>query len=281
MCLFAVALLLALCAAAPCKYSLSKHESVADVARMFGVSVDAIRAANAFSVSPGVIAVPSEECSPSCPKPNTECDVLWMREQRCERDGVVATVSCRALGQRCDSRGQCTAKLRHCTDACDRGVCGEGGVRPVELVWPAPSSHEVLRAFGGKDADSSCGFHTGVDIGGQVGSMVVAAASGRVVHVGPLWVEGEGVGRGDAAIVIQHHPGLFTVYSHNSRALVGTGLCVEAGQEIARMGSEGFTQGVPHVHVELLDDPTGKLKFASWPVPFYHACRFYKDFTSF
>lgn len=252
---------------------------------MFDVSVESLRGANGWQRSEGgLVVVPTKDCSrPVCPEDGRECDIFWLKEERCERDGSVAMVSCRVLAQTCDAQRRCKAQLRHCTNACDRGgSCGgdgDAGLVGITFTWPAPSSYSVLRSFGIPDEESSCGFHTGIDIGGEVGTSVVALADGRVVHVGPLWVEGEGVGRGDAAIVIRHAPGLYSVYSHNSRALIGPGLCVEAGQEIARMGSDGFSHGIPHVHVELLEDPLGKLKFASWPVPFYNACRFYKDLS--
>lgn len=126
------------------------------------------------------------------------------------------------------------------------------------------------------DSDSSCGFHTATDIGGDEGTSIVAVARGEVVHVGNLWVKGQGVGRGEHAIVIRHASNLYSTYSHNRKALTAPGQCVEAGQIIAEMGKEGFARQNSHLHFEMLYEevpaPHGdsQLFFSKiWSVPFF------------
>jgi len=54
---------------------------------------------------------------------------------------------------------------------------------------------------------------------------------------------------------IRHNDGSLTRYGHNSRVLVQSGQKVQQGQQIAAMGSTGFSTG-PHSHFEV--HPSGK-----------------------
>ncbi|HIK45497.1 MAG TPA: peptidoglycan DD-metalloendopeptidase family protein [Leptolyngbyaceae cyanobacterium M65_K2018_010] len=87
-------------------------------------------------------------------------------------------------------------------------------------------------------------MHRGVDIAGPVGTPIVAAASGVVVRSG--WNSG---GYGNL-VDIRHADGSMTRYAHNNRLLVREGQQVAQGQQIAEMGSTGFSTG-PHLHFEI------------------------------
>jgi murein DD-endopeptidase MepM/ murein hydrolase activator NlpD len=87
-------------------------------------------------------------------------------------------------------------------------------------------------------------MHQGIDIAGPVGTPIVAAASGVVVRSG--WNSG---GYGNL-VDIRHPDGSLTRYAHNSRLLVRQGEQVRQGQQIAEMGSTGFSTG-PHLHFEI------------------------------
>jgi murein DD-endopeptidase MepM/ murein hydrolase activator NlpD len=87
-------------------------------------------------------------------------------------------------------------------------------------------------------------MHRGIDIAGPVGTPIVAAAPGVVVRSG--WNSG---GYGNL-VDIRHPDGSLTRYAHNSRLLVETGQQVRGGQQIAEMGSTGFSTG-PHLHFEI------------------------------
>ena len=87
-------------------------------------------------------------------------------------------------------------------------------------------------------------MHRGIDIAGPVGTPIVAAASGTVVRSG--WNSG---GYGNL-VDIRHADGSMTRYAHNSRLLVREGEQVRQGQQIAAMGSTGFSTG-PHLHFEI------------------------------
>jgi hypothetical protein len=137
--------------------------------------------------------------------------------------------------------------------------------------WPHLPTHGLmLHPFGVPVNYQSCGFHTGQDWFAPSGTPVYAIEAGRVVYVGPLWSQGEGVGRGDHAIVLDHG-GYYTTYSHNRVALVSVGADVAKGEVIAEVGREGYA-GSPHLHLEKVTTPfTG-----DWRRPF-EGCGSYAD----
>lgn len=97
--------------------------------------------------------------------------------------------------------------------------------------------------FGGRSYE----FHSGMDIDGDKGDMVVAPANGTVVKAG--WHGGYGY-----LIEIDHGNGLTTRYGHLSKIGVKEGDTIQRGQLIALIGSTGRSTG-PHLHYELrLDD---------------------------
>jgi murein DD-endopeptidase MepM/ murein hydrolase activator NlpD len=87
-------------------------------------------------------------------------------------------------------------------------------------------------------------MHQGIDVAGPVGTPIVAAAPGVVARSG--WNSG---GYGNL-VEVRHPDGSMTRYAHNSRLLVESGQQVRQGQQIAEMGSTGFSTG-PHLHFEI------------------------------
>jgi murein DD-endopeptidase MepM/ murein hydrolase activator NlpD len=87
-------------------------------------------------------------------------------------------------------------------------------------------------------------MHKGIDIAAPIGTPVMAAASGVVISAG--WNNG---GYGNL-VKVRHFDGSVTLYAHNSRLLVRRGQQVEQGQQIAEMGSTGYSTG-PHLHFEV------------------------------
>ncbi len=88
-------------------------------------------------------------------------------------------------------------------------------------------------------------FHDGIDIDGESGDPVVAAASGTVVYSDKLG----GYGR---LVVVRHDNGYFSAYAHNKKNLVEKGKKVQKGDLIAYVGDSGSTTG-DHLHFEIRD----------------------------
>jgi murein DD-endopeptidase MepM/ murein hydrolase activator NlpD len=110
----------------------------------------------------------------------------------------------------------------------------------IALVWPREGP--VISTFGQR----SRGWHAGIDISGEMGSEVYAAAPGTVVYSG--WIRAYG-----QVVKIQHTNGFITLYAHNQKNLVEVGEDVEAGRAIATVGRSGHVTG-PHVHFEVRRD---------------------------
>ncbi len=87
-------------------------------------------------------------------------------------------------------------------------------------------------------------MHRGIDIAAPTGTPIVAAADGVVTY--SRWNSG-GYGY---LVEITHPDGAVTLYAHNSRLLVREGQLVTQGQQVAEMGSTGYSTG-PHCHFEI------------------------------
>lgn len=98
-------------------------------------------------------------------------------------------------------------------------------------------------------------FHEGLDLSGDIGNKIKAAASGKVI----LAQKYSGYGR---AVMIDHGHGLVTLYGHASKLLVKEGQTVKKGDYIAEIGSSGRSTG-PHLHFEvrLYNTPVDPLQY--------------------
>jgi murein DD-endopeptidase MepM/ murein hydrolase activator NlpD len=123
-------------------------------------------------------------------------------------------------------------------------------------------------------------FECECDVAGDAGEPILAITGGVVVHVGPLWFDDAGSGRGPYAIIVDHGGGLYSTYSHNSEALVTFGERVYPGEQIAKMGNLGFSTTGDHVHLhlEVIDHPDAEYT-GEWKAPFDldHICTWYED----
>jgi murein DD-endopeptidase MepM/ murein hydrolase activator NlpD len=90
--------------------------------------------------------------------------------------------------------------------------------------------------------------HNGTDFAVPPGTIVVAAAPGRVLRVSSEF------NRGGLKVFVDHGRGLVTTSNHLGRALVREGDVVRRGQPIALSGASGidmllmFPWNAPHVH---------------------------------
>ncbi len=108
-------------------------------------------------------------------------------------------------------------------------------------IWPARGT--VTSGYGWRWGR----MHRGVDVAGPVGTPIVAAAPGVVEQAG--WNSG---GYGNL-VEIRHSDGSMTRYAHNNSLSVSAGQSVTQGQQIAEMGSTGYSTG-PHLHFEVHQD---------------------------
>ena len=99
-------------------------------------------------------------------------------------------------------------------------------------------------------------FHNGIDIANSIGTPIYAVMSGTVISSGPA----SGYGQW---IRIQHDDGSISIYGHMEYLYVSVGERVAAGQEIAGMGSQGFSTG-SHLHFEIHPDGVTPVDPQAW-----------------
>jgi murein DD-endopeptidase MepM/ murein hydrolase activator NlpD len=111
-------------------------------------------------------------------------------------------------------------------------------LEPILDGWYSSNFGYRIDPFTGQNS-----FHEGIDFPAEVGTPVVAAASGKVVYadVHPQY------GR---MVEIDHGNGLVSRYAHAAELWVKVGDLVMRGQRVASVGSTGRSTG-PHLHFEV------------------------------
>ncbi|MDR2953426.1 MAG: M23 family metallopeptidase, partial [Treponema sp.] len=99
------------------------------------------------------------------------------------------------------------------------------------------------RVFKYSSGSSDTSIHAGVDFGVPTGTPVTSCGAGRVVLAAPRIVTGD-------SVVIEHLPGVYSLYYHLSAIEVKEGDMVETGTRIGLSGATGLATG-PHLHWEL------------------------------
>ncbi|NOZ86403.1 MAG: M23 family metallopeptidase [Deltaproteobacteria bacterium] len=109
------------------------------------------------------------------------------------------------------------------------------------FVWPLERMH-ITSPFGFR-RDPFLGttkFHDGIDLSAVPGTIVHAAADGRVIHAGKKGLYG-------LAVILDHGDGHRTLYGHMETVLVHIGAYVRRGDPLGQVGSTGRSTG-PHLH---------------------------------
>lgn len=116
----------------------------------------------------------------------------------------------------------------------------------LPVIYPVPYPPIISRYFG-EAVDPFSGkvkFHNGIDFIGEIGTPVIATATGVVksVEKNPLWGK---------KIVIVHSKDISTVYAHLGEIKTTQGKKVKRGEIIGEIGLSGISSG-PHLHYEIL-----------------------------
>jgi peptidase M23-like protein len=99
-------------------------------------------------------------------------------------------------------------------------------------------------------------LHAGIDIANSIGTPIRAVSDGVVIAAGPtagygMWVK------------LRHADGTVTLYGHVNTTTVSVGEQVMAGDQIATMGSRGYSTG-SHLHLEVLLGGTNRVDPLPW-----------------
>jgi lipoprotein NlpD len=113
-------------------------------------------------------------------------------------------------------------------------VRGDGPDERIDWAWPA--SGKLIEGF--NEARNK-----GLDIAGNPGDPVMAAADGKVVY------SGSGLRGYGNLIIIKHNNTYLSAYAHNRTLLIKEGQEVKRGQRIAELGQTDAA--TPRVHFEI------------------------------
>ena len=114
---------------------------------------------------------------------------------------------------------------------------------PVPASFARSGQFGDIRLYKYTDGTTSRDYHRGIDFAVPRGTPVTAPALGTVALVADRALTG-------TTVVLEHAPGVYSVYFHLSAALVKPGQVVAPGDLIALSGASGLVTG-PHLHWEL------------------------------
>jgi murein DD-endopeptidase MepM/ murein hydrolase activator NlpD len=124
----------------------------------------------------------------------------------------------------------------------------------TEIYCPGPFSPPVTstrrtsffgdrRVFKYANGNEDASIHAGVDYGVPTGTPVSACGPGRVVLARNRIVTGN-------SVVLEHLPGVYSLYYHLDSIAVNEGVMVNTGTLLGRAGATGLATG-PHLHWEI------------------------------
>ncbi len=214
-------------------YTVQNGETIMQIAEKFGLHVASILDANAIKpedtkkIAPGtILKIPSSDTSTS-----SDWLIAIKNAEEAERQ--------KALEEQ-KKKQAALAKSKALAASSTTKKVTAGGYDSVDnsgIIVPI-SGRGISQYFGRG--------HTGIDYMANVGTPVMAAASGRVVIISGGWSGGYG-----NQVVIDHGGGRATRYAHLSKFNVSAGDTVSKGQIIGYSGNTGRSTG-PHLHFELI-----------------------------
>lgn len=119
----------------------------------------------------------------------------------------------------------------------------------LPTYWPTTSVRTTsdfgkrIDPFNGKIT-----LHNGLDIGGDVGDPIYAAADGKVTDTGYSPARGN-------YVTLSHPSGTESIYMHLKRSLANKGDNVKQGDLIGELGNTGRSTG-PHLHFQVMKNGT-------------------------
>ena len=113
------------------------------------------------------------------------------------------------------------------------------------MINPVPTA-TVSDHFGQRILNGRSDYHEGLDLAAWVGTSIYASASGEIIYAGYNPTYGY-------VVKILHDDGLISVFAHCSKLLVDVGDYVSQAEEIALVGSTGYSFGY-HCHFEVIKD---------------------------
>lgn len=124
---------------------------------------------------------------------------------------------------------------------------------PRNVRWHRPAEGRVVKKFSRWRNDAK-----GIDIAGNTGDAIVAAADGQVVY------SGNGLISYGNLVIIKHNKTYLSAYAYNRKLLVKEGDVVKAGQQVAEMGHKDKQSPRLHFEIRKNGKPVDPLKYLPW-----------------
>jgi murein DD-endopeptidase MepM/ murein hydrolase activator NlpD len=204
--------------ATPRIHEVSRGDTLSSLARRYGVSVAALVAANRLPSQRVTLKLGQRLVIPPAATAGAAGDKPLPRATKSTRDASPRSAAARAPAD-------FFFAVPDFADAL------------TPFIWPKEGT--ITSSFGRR----RLGWHRGIDIKGERGEPIIAAAPGVVVVSG---VEP----RYGRVVKIEHEYGFTTVYAHNDDNLVEVGDWVVTGQRIANLGRTGRATSY-HLHFEI------------------------------
>lgn len=116
--------------------------------------------------------------------------------------------------------------------------------------WKWPANGRIIKGFSTRKQQNK-----GIDIDGEKGESVSAAAAGQVVYAG------KGLRGYGNLVIIKHDNTYLSAYAHTSRILVREKEKIKAGQIIAEIGSTGTDKVKLHFEIRKNGRPVDPLRY--------------------
>jgi hypothetical protein len=118
-----------------------------------------------------------------------------------------------------------------------------GNFRPPVSSTRRTSPFGSQRVYKYSNGTTDVSVHAGIDYGVPTGTVVAACAPGKVVVARYRIVTGN-------SVVIEHLPGIYSLYYHLDKIEVAEGALVGIGAALGQSGATGLATG-PHLHWEI------------------------------
>lgn len=224
-------------------YVVRKGDTLSQIAKMFGVSVNTIRWANDMSSTvlkegQTLVILPVSGVRHTVAKGETlasiakkyKGDLTEIIQYNGLAEGATLAVGDIVL----IPDGEIAAPPRSVASSPLRGAAG-----------PEYAGYYMKPIPGARRTQGLHGYN-GIDLGAPAGTAILASAPGVVIIARSSgWNGGYGV-----YLVVAHDNGTQTLYAHNSRNAVSVGDRVSQGQIVGYVGSTGKSTG-PHLHFEV------------------------------
>lgn len=123
-------------------------------------------------------------------------------------------------------------------------------VESKDLIWQWPAKGRIISYYSDKG-----NVNKGINMEGQRGEPVYAAAAGKVVYAGSGLL-----GYGNL-IIINHNQEYLSAYAHNSNIFVKENENVNVGAKVAEIGNSGATRMMLHFEIRKDGKPVNPLRY--------------------